>query len=91
MRILFSGITVATCAASVYFVFVAAWTNVLIAAIVFVLGLMGLEVVRIRESMSRPIEQVLQDYLAENPMSGIYTSDSEAAAGETKRKLRLHA
>ena len=91
MRILFTTIAVATCAACIYCLFVSAWTNVLIASIVFVLSLMGLEVVRIRETMSRPIERVLQEYLAQNPVGGIYAAESDDGATDRDKLFRLHA
>jgi hypothetical protein len=90
MRILFTMIAFAACAACVYFVFAALWTNVLIASIVFVLSLMGLEVVKIREAMSSPIERVVQEYLAQHPMSGVYAAES-GDTDEQPHVLRLHA
>jgi len=76
MRILFTAFAFATCSACVYFLVVAAWTNVLISSIVFVLSLMGLEVVRIRETMARPIDQVIREYLEQHPIGGVYAPDS---------------
>jgi hypothetical protein len=85
MRILFTVLAVGACLACVYFLFHAAWTKVLIGSIVFVLSLMGLEVVRIRESMSRPIERALQEYLAQHHVRGIYAAVSEDSAASEAR------
>ena len=84
MRILFTAFAVATCCACVFFLFDAAWTNVLISSIVFVLSLMGLEVVRIRETMARPIDQVIREYLEQHPIGGVYAPDST----DSDEKLR---
>lgn len=86
-------IAFAACAACVALVAMAAWTNVLISSIVFVLSLMGLEVVRIREAMANPIERVLHEYLAQHPTAGVYAAESTVAgrADETARVLRINA
>ena len=92
MRILFTTFAFGTCSACVYFLFDGAWTNVLISSIVFVLSLMGLEVVRIRETMARPIDQVIREYLQENPIGGVYAPESDDAdEGSRENVFKLQA
>jgi hypothetical protein len=92
MRILFTTFAAATCCACIFFLFDGAWTNVLIASIVFVLSLMGLEVVRIRETMARPIDQVIRDYLEQHPIGGVYAPDSnECNEKDRESVLKLQA
>ncbi len=91
MRILFTTFAAGTCSACIYFLFDGLWTNVLISSIVFVLSLMGLEVVRIREIMARPIDQVIREYLEKHPIGGVYlpeSGDSDEKDRESVLKLQ---
>ena len=92
MRLLFTSFAIGTCSACVYFLIDAAWTNVLISSIVFVLSLMGLEVVRIRETMARPIDQVIREYLEQNPIGGVCAPESgDENADEHENVFKLQA